>query len=230
MPVSQWDMFAIKKSSSLALSHSTQLCFRNRKGLGRDSDLFFALHHQKISHGGWFWTEDTGDWSAACCGREAVSSSCQENFAIPHLLLPSEYSGDSRKVWCHWHLGFPYCPETGSTGEGREPTCEGGSNALQNRLEIQTYIQEQTTWRGKTLYLVFSSSNYHSSFSIPAARSIRWRYHARVWEQWSYRGLCKFVSMQTILAAWTSSHGNPVIQPPSLGWLTSGWPIAQTNS
>lgn len=28
-----------------------QLCFRSRKGLGRDSELFFALHHQKISRG-----------------------------------------------------------------------------------------------------------------------------------------------------------------------------------
>lgn len=128
-----------------------QLCFRNRKGLGRDSDLFFALHQQKISHEGGFWTEETGDWSAVCCEREAVSSSCQENCAIPHLLLPSEYSGESRKVWCRWSLGFSYCSETGSMGAGREPTCEGGSNALQNRLEIQTHIQKQTIWRGKTI-------------------------------------------------------------------------------
>lgn len=35
--------------------------------------------------------------------------------------------------------------------------------------------------------------------------------------------------MQTIPVAWTSSHGNAVTQPSSLGWLTSGWPIAQTN-
>lgn len=40
-----------------------QLCFRNRKGLGRDSDLFFALHNQKISDVGWLRTEDTGDWT-----------------------------------------------------------------------------------------------------------------------------------------------------------------------
>jgi len=42
MPVFWLDMFAIKKSSSLDLSHSMQLCFRNQKGLGRDSDLFFS--------------------------------------------------------------------------------------------------------------------------------------------------------------------------------------------
>lgn len=63
MPVSWPDMFAIKKKScSLALFHWMQLCFRSRKDLGRDSDLFFALHHQKISRG-----DDSGLKTLECC-------------------------------------------------------------------------------------------------------------------------------------------------------------------
>lgn len=54
--------FAIKKSCSLALFHWMQLYFRRRKGLGRDSDLFVALHHQKISHG-----DDSGLKTLECC-------------------------------------------------------------------------------------------------------------------------------------------------------------------
>lgn len=90
---------------------------------------------------------------------------------------------------------------------------------------VKTHIQEQTSWRGKTLYLVFTSLELLSFLQHPAARSIWWRHHPRVWEQQSRWG------GSTTLYPCDLQLGHPptVTQSPSLhAW--AAWPMAPTNS
>lgn len=98
---------------------------------------------------GWFWTEDTRVLFAV----EGKKCRAATRKTLPYLvscclqgILVKAERADATEVH-----DFPMSPETGSMGAGREPACEGSSKALQNRMEIQTYIQKPTSWRGKTL-------------------------------------------------------------------------------
>lgn len=149
MPISRPDMFTIKKSCSLALFHRMQLCFRSRKGLAKDSDLFFWTPSPQDFTWGWFWPEDAGVLFAV----EGKQCQAAARKTLPYLIscclqgiLVKAENSDATEVH-----DFPMRPETGSMGAGREPTCEGSSKALQNRVEIEIYIQKPTSWRGKTL-------------------------------------------------------------------------------
>lgn len=179
MPVSWPDMFTIKKKScSLALFHWMQLCFRSRKGLDRDSDLFFCTASPEDFTWGWFWPEDARVLFAV----EGKQCRAAARKTLPHLLLPSGYSGESRKVWCHWSPWFPYKPWDRLHG---------------SRQRVNLWRKQQgTTKQGGGTDLNPETNKLKRKDSI-------------------------FNS---------SSPNNPVRRTPSLGWVTSGLPVAQTNS
>lgn len=122
-------------------------------------------------------------WSAVCCGREAVSSSCQENFAVPHLLLPSGYSGESRKT------------------------------LMPLKSMISLWDLRQAPWEQEGSQPVKEAARHYRT---------GWRYRFTSRNQQAEEERLYFIFS-------SSSHNNPVRKTPSLGWVTSGWIVAQTH-